>query len=68
MKNKLINYIITEKDNLCEDLEDIIYPDTTHSYTPLKFAELERIEELRKQILDCYTLIDILNERNDLND
>lgn len=64
MKNKVINYIITEKDDLCEYLEDIIYPDVTHSYTPLKFSELEKIEELRKQILDCYALIDILGGDN----
>jgi len=61
MKNKVINYIINEKDNLCMELDDIIYPDITHTYEPLTFIELEKIEELRKQILDCYALIDILN-------
>ena len=60
MKDKVINYIINEKDNLCMELEDIIYPYVDHTYTPLKFSELEKIENIRKQILDCYALIDIL--------
>lgn len=66
MKNKVINYIINEKDNLCMELEDIVYPYVDHAYEPLKFRELEKIEELRKQILDCYALIDILGgDKND---
>lgn len=64
MKNKVIQYIITEKDNLCMQLEDIVYPYVDHTYEPLTFKELEKIEEIRKQIIDCYALIDILGGEN----
>ena len=64
MKNKVINFIIQEKDNICYELEDIVYPDILQTFKPLNSEEIEKINNLRKQILDCYALIDILGGDN----
>lgn len=60
MRNKVINFIIQEKDNICYELEDMVYPDILQTFKPLTCEEIEKIDNLRKQILECYALIDIL--------
>lgn len=60
MKNKVIQFLINEKDNLVNDIEDMIYPDINYTYKPLSQGEIDEINNLRKQILDVYALIDIL--------
>ena len=60
MRNKVINFLINEKDNLIDDIGDYVYPDILHTYEPLTEKEIQEINNLRKQILDVYALIDIL--------
>jgi len=60
MKDKVINYLITEKDNLVDSIEDYVYPDINYSYKPLTQGEIDEINNLRKQIFDVYKIIDIL--------
>lgn len=67
MKNKVITYLIGEKENLNNSIDELIYPSNCE-YRPLSFHELELLEKYRRQIYEIYDLIDILNERTDLND
>jgi len=63
MKNKTINFLINEKDNLWEELEDTLYFDPTQStYKPLTTDEITKINNLRKDIFDIYNLIDRIGD------
>lgn len=68
MINKTINYIIEQKDCLNEYIDELIYSginDNNSHYKPLTENTIKLIEELRKQIFDCYKIIDILNEKGE---
>ena len=63
MKDKLITFLINEKDNLWEELEDTLYFDPTQStYKPLTTDEITKINNLRKDIFDIYNLIDRIGD------
>lgn len=67
MKNKVITYLIREKEILNNSIDELIYP-SNDEYKPLSFHDLELLEKYRQQIYEIYDIIDILNERTDLND
>ena len=62
MKNKVLDFLIQEKDNLWETLTDYLYFDTTSHYTPLTEEEIQKINELRKEIYDIYKIIDRIGD------
>ena len=63
IKDKVLTFLIQEKDNLWNDLEDILYMDfTKDTYTPLTQYEIDKINEIRKEILNVYTMIDRIGE------
>ena len=62
MKEKIIDFLINEKDNLWENLTDYLYFDTASHYTPLTEEEIEKINTLRKEIYDIYKIIDRIGD------
>ena len=62
IKEKTIQFLINEKDSLCDQITDIAYPDTYYEYKALTEKEIQEINNLRKQIHDIYILIDKIGE------
>ena len=62
MKNKVLDFLINEKDNLWDNLTDYLYFDTTSHYTHLTNEEIEKINTLRKEIYDIYEIIDRIGD------
>lgn len=65
MKNKVIQFLINEKELKNEEIQDIIYNsgEIATTYKSLTFGDLQKIDKLRKDIADIYNIIDILNEK-----
>ena len=70
MKSKVINYLINEKENLNQLIEELVYPDYYYDgdYKPLSFHDLETLEKYRQEIYEIYSLISILNKGDKRND
>ena len=65
MRDKTIQFLINEKDNLWNELEDLMYIDIlTPTYKPLTPSDITKINDLRKQIFDIYKLIEKIGEIN----
>lgn len=64
--NEVIYYLITKKENLNNDINDLVYSDferKERSYlAKLSFKDLSIINEYREKIYNIYTLIDKLEE------
>lgn len=68
MKNKVIQFLINEKELKNEEINDIIYNDLYQiemktTFKSLTFGDLQKLDKLRKDIAEIYNLIDILNEK-----
>lgn len=64
--NDVIYYLITKKENLNNDISDLVYNDferKERSYlAKLSFKDLAVINEYRERIYNIYTLVDKLEE------
>lgn len=68
MKNKVIQFLINEKEKYNEEINDIIYNnlyqiETKTTFKSLTFGDLQKLDKLRKEIAEIYNIIDILNEK-----
>lgn len=64
MRQELIEYLITKKDNLINDVNSLLFAEYfIDSYEPLTENDINKIIDLRKDIYEIYSLIDILNEK-----
>ena len=62
--NETIQFIFNKKEDLQEELNDIIYKDLRtpckQTFSKLNCYEIEKVDNLRKKIFDCYELIEKL--------
>lgn len=67
MKNKVIQFLINEKELKDEEIQNIIYNggEIATTFKSLTFGDLQKIDSLRKDIAEIYNIIDILEERID---
>ena len=67
MRQQTINYLITKKDNLLDNINTLLFDDiiTTDTYKPLTQGEIDELNNLRKDIYEIYNIIDILNKKGE---
>lgn len=70
MKNKVIQFLINEKEKYNEQINDIIYNnlyqiETKTTFKSLTFGDLQKLDSLRKEIAEIYNIIDILEEKGE---
>lgn len=63
--NKVIAFLIEEKQRLNERIDEIIYDDFNRDLTK---NEIDKINEYRKGVAYCYNTIDKLEERRTKNE
>lgn len=70
IETKVIQFLIEEKEELNNDINDIIYNNFSmdKEYKALTKNEMLQIEEIRRDIYEIYDIVDILNKRRSLND